>query len=121
MKTKIFAVVILISTVTAVVTNTLIIKSQVNETKDELSSLSVKDEGALGKAREIEREFRRRLAYISLTVSHDDLTEIEQSFAELISYLELSDTDGAYVTKNRLLDSLEHLGRLSGFNIDSII
>ncbi len=121
MKIKIFAVCILTFTVSTVVINTLIIKKQVKEAISQLNSLSVNEEGALERGKEIEKEFRKRIAYISLTVSHDDLTEIEQSFAELIAYLEIGDTDGAYVTKNRLLDSLEHLGRLSGFNIDSII
>ena len=121
MKIKIFAVCILVFTISAVIVNTVVIKRQIEDTKGQIHSLSVEEDGALERARGIEKEFRRRLTYISLTVNHDDLTVIEQSFAELIAYLEVGDTDGAHVTKNRLLDSLEHLGRLSGFNIDSII
>ena len=59
--------------------------------------------------------------FISLTVNHEDLTNIEEGFAEMIGCLSVGDTAGAQITKSRLIDSLEHLGRLSGFNFDAII
>ena len=121
MKIKIFAVCILVFTILAVTANTLIIKKQIEDTKLKILSLDPSDKSALEEARKTEAQFRRRITYISLTVTHDDLTVIEQAFAELVAYLEIGDADGAHVTKNRLLDSLEHLGRLSGFNIDAII
>ena len=40
---------------------------------------------------------------------------------EMIGYLSVNDTDNARVTKNRLISYLEHLRRLSGFNIDAVI
>ena len=66
-------------------------------------------------------EFKKKETFISLTVNHEDLTRIEESFSEIIGYLSVGNADDAMVIKNRLLDSLEHLRRLSGFNIDSII
>ena len=118
---KLFATVTLILTLSAVVTNTAIIKNQISEISREVNALDVNSAGALEYAKEIRKGFSEKLTYISLTVSHDDLTNIEEGFAELIGYLEVEDYDGAHVTKSRLKDSLEHLGRLSGFNIDAII
>ena len=121
MKVKIFAVVTLIVTVVAVSINTAVLEKQISEVTEAVTALNVNDENAQETATVIYDDFRKKETYISLTVNHDDLTNIEEGFAELIGYLEIGDTDGAYVTKNRLLDSIDHLRRLSGFNIDAII
>lgn len=65
--------------------------------------------------------FKRRERFISLTVSHDDLTNIEEGFAELIGAVSANDEASLATIKSRLIDSLEHLGRLCGINIDSIL
>ena len=121
MRVKLFACLVLALTLGGVIANTVIIKKHVNEISTAVALLDEESDEALPRAKGIQTDFKRRLTYISLTVSHDDLTNIESEFAELIGYLEVGDTDGAHVTKNRLIDSLEHLGRLSGFNIDAII
>lgn len=124
MKEKIFAITTLIVTITAVITNTIILNSQINKINNAVSSIKIDDnnsETALTKAKEIFEEYKKKETYISITVNHDDLTNINDSFVELIGYLSVKKNDEAVVTKNRLESYLEHLGRLSGFNIDAII
>ena len=53
-------------------------------------------------------------------MSHNDLTDIESFFSEMIGYLSVSDMEGAEMAKNRLIDALAHLRRLSGVNMSSI-
>ena len=121
MRVKIFALCVLLLTIGSVIVNTLFVVRSIDRISGKVSSFEPTDTDALLYAKEIEADFKRKLTFISLTVNHDDLTNIELSFAELIGYLEVGDTDEASVTKNRLLNSLEHLGRLSGFGIDAII
>lgn len=70
---------------------------------------------------EIYNEFKKAERYISITVSHDDLTNIEESFSEIIGAADAGNLIGVKTTKSRLKDALMHLGRLSGINIDSIL
>ncbi len=69
----------------------------------------------------VEEKFKKHERYISLTVSHDDLTNIEEAFAELIGAANANDEVRVITIKSRLKDSLLHLGRLSGINLDSIL
>ena len=59
--------------------------------------------------------------FISLTVSHEDLRDIEKSFSEIIAAARMNDTVEVQKAKSRLIDALLHLGRLCGINIDSIL
>ncbi len=121
MKTKLFAYITIIVIITAVSFNTFYLDKEISELLSEVTALDLDDNNALDTSTEIFERFKHAEAYISITVSHDDLTNIEDIFAELVGYLTVDDTEGAKVIKNRLINSLEHLGRLSGFNIDSII
>lgn len=67
------------------------------------------------------KEFKKAERFISLTVSHDDLTNIEEGFADIIGASRAGISANVMIVKSRLEDSLEHLGRLSGINLDSII
>ena len=101
--------------------NGLALKSKIEATIEEVASINTQESGTKDEAERIFNKFLKREHYISLTVSHEDLTSIEDCFCEMIGYLKVGDVDNAEVTKGRLLGSLEHLRRLSGFNIDSII
>ena len=121
---KILALFLLVLTLTFVAVNTAVLDKQIDEILESVSALEITDwstESASLDAEKIYDDFKRRETYISLTVNHNDLTSIEEGFAELVGYLSVGDADNARVTKNRLQDALEHLGRLSGFNIDAII
>ena len=107
--------------IAVVVLNGLALKSKIEATIEEVASINIQESGTKVEAERIFDKFLEREHYISLTVSHEDLTIIEDCFCEMIGYLKVGDVDNAEVTKGRLLGSLEHLRRLSGFNIDSII
>jgi hypothetical protein len=104
--------------------NTYVIDKKILYFYNELNELKIIDgniEAATLKISKLFEKYRSEESYVSLTVNHDDLTNIEDIFAELIGNLSVNDIDGARVTKNRLLRSLEHLRRLSGINLDSVI
>ena len=124
MKEKIIAICLFALVITFVVINTIILNIQIEKMCDAVEAINISEnslEDAEYALREIFEEYKRREVFISLTVNHEDLTNIEESFDEIIGYLSVRDADGARVTKNRLVGSLRHLRRLSGFNIDAII
>ena len=121
MKEKILAVVILILVIGAVVTNALIIKQKIENTLAEVIDIEITESTTKSQAEEVFEEFLKREHYISLTVSHEDLMQTEENFADMVGCLSAGDVEGAMAAKYRLIRSLEHLRRLSGFNIDSII
>ena len=71
--------------------------------------------------KKIYADFKKNEKIISITVSHDDLTNIEESFADIIGAAEAGMAANVITIKSRLEDALRHLGRLSGINLDSII
>ena len=121
MKDKIIAIVSLVTVLVVVVLNGLALKSKIEATIDDVVSFDIQKNTAKDEAERIFDMFLKREHYISLSVSHEDLTSIEDCFCEMIGYLKVGDKDNAEVAKGRLINSLEHLRRLSGFNIDSII
>lgn len=65
--------------------------------------------------------FKKAEKIISLTVSHEDLTNIEDGFAEITGASRVGDEKNVEIVKSRLKESIRHLGRLSGVNLDSIL
>lgn len=121
MKQKILAICLFILIISFVVSNSLILQSIIDKTIKNINAFSVSENDAMNKFDNIHDTFTKRLAYIGITVSHDDLTNIEDCFAELKGCLAVNDINGAKVTQYRLISFLEHLRRLVGFNIDTII
>lgn len=104
--------------------NTYIIDKTILSLYKNLAETEINEKNLESAKLEVEKiyeKYQSSESFVSLTVNHDDLTHIEDNFAELIGNLSVSDIDSAKVTKNRLLCSLEHLRRLSGINLDSII
>ncbi len=120
MKAKIAAVLMLVITLGFVTINTFVLDSMISEIVREVDALGT-EESDLAAAEAIYEKFSRYETYVSITVSHEDLTNIEISFSELVGYLAVGDSDGAAVVKRRLSDALGHLRRLSGLNIDAVI
>ena len=121
MKQKILSVILLIGVLAFVTANCVVLANMIDEITVTIEDLSVSDENASKRAESAFELYNAKAKYIGFTVSHDDLTNIEDCFVELIGYLSVGDTKNAEVTKGRLINSLEHLRRLSGFNIDAII
>lgn len=123
MKVKIFAVAILVTVVCFTVFDTFFLQRQLGQLKESVERLNVSEENskAEDETRALSREFMQKERFISLSVNHEDLTNIEEAFTELIAELSVGEYNNATVAKNRLVDAFEHLRRLSGCNIDSII
>ena len=120
MKVKIAAALLLLITVGFVTVNTALLGSMIYEIRNEVDALDINTANTENAERLYEK-FTKYETYVSITVSHDDLTNIENSFSELIGYITVGDTDSAEVVRRKLSDALGHLYRLSGVNIDSII
>ena len=123
MKIKIFTVALLVAVLGFTVFDAYLLQKQLAELRDEAINLNVSEENksALSEAKALRERFMRKERFISLTVNHEDLTNIESAFTELIGELSVEEHKNAEVAKNRLIDALEHLGRLSGCNFDAII
>jgi hypothetical protein len=121
MKEKILAVILFAVTIIFVTVNTIIIDRQITDVIDDVEDLDLGTENSLKDAYSLYEDFMKKQGYISITVSHNDMTSIEDCFVEMIGYISVEDIESATVVKYRLKNSLEHLRRLSGFNIDAII
>ena len=119
MKAVIIAHIILLTVTVSVVINSGVCKVLVDRTINEIEAAD--DDHASSKDyKKIFDKYMARQQYIGLSVSHDDLTNIEDCFRELIGSAEVNDTDNITITKSRLTGALSHLGRLCGINFDSI-
>lgn len=124
MKIKILAVLLLLGISASAAINTVALTRSINRYARKVEALEIDEYSihpAEAEARQAYAEFKKCETFMSLTVNHNDLTAIEELFSEMIGQLSVGDASGARVTKNRLIDALSHLRRLSGVNIDSIV
>ncbi|MBQ8879847.1 MAG: DUF4363 family protein [Clostridia bacterium] len=123
MKSKIAAVIILIGLLVGVIANALYLDKTISKITSDVESFVIGEDDAdnAARAREMFDNFKEKETYISTTVNHNDLTEIESLMSELVACLSVGMRDDGKAIKSRLIDALGHLRRLSGVNIDSII
>ena len=122
MKTVKIALAILAVTVLSVLINSFVLSSVIKKYEKEVSKIdSNKIESAFESYSAIYDNFNKEKDYISLTVNHEDLTNIEDNFAAAIGAARSHDESELEITKSRLLDALGHLRRLVGINLDSIL
>lgn len=123
MKEKIFAFITIILIIVAVASNTIKMHKDIDEIYSAVENIDIEQptNESRQEAHDAYDLFKKKEHFIGLTVNHDDLSNIEDCFAEMIGNLKTDDPDGATVAKNRLLNALSHLRRLSSFNIDAII
>ncbi len=112
-----FAVGLLLAIILFVSVNTAVLSHVIGALHERALEMPLEGEAA----EELYGEFLRSRTYLSLSVDHDDIAAVEEEFAEIRGALSVGDKDGAAIAKSRLCSALGHLGRLSGFNIDSII
>lgn len=115
MGSKIFAIFALVGILAFVGVNTYTVGRLVDEIID-----CVCEADSYEDAMEAERYFSECERYISITVSHEDLTNIEDLFSQYVAE-SYEGSSCASITKSRLINALSHLGRLSDINIDSVI
>ena len=120
MKTLIFAIATAL-TVTAIVgANSFILNKSLTSLVSECEAIP-NDTAMKSEYEKLYESFMKKQKFISLTVSHDDLTEIENDLAEILGAIEADDEESLIIAKSRLVMTLTHLRRLSGVNLDSIL
>ncbi len=112
-----FAIGLLILLILFVGINTAVLSSVIEKLEERALAIPLESESV----EELYGDFIKARTYLSLSVDHDDIRAVEEEFAEIRGALSVGDKDGAAIAKSRLCGALGHLGRLSGFNIDSII
>ncbi len=121
MKSVRFAYTVLILLIIAVLVNMILVGRAIDALESELSAAETENAARAEKEySEIYEEYKRRELFISLTVSHEDLSELEAAFSELIGAARAEDKASLIIAKSRLTDQLGHIKRLSGINIDSV-
>lgn len=121
MRTVKIAFALLFITLFSVVANSIALTSIITDISDKVKNAAEDDpNAAYEEYSEIYREYDSYSSYISLTVNHEDLRDIENSFAEIIGAAKADDINSMMTIKSRLIGALEHLRRLSGINLDSI-
>ena len=122
MKATKIAVLVFVLLFGAILSNSVMISRVTHKLAEKVDRVNSENtENAAEEYERISEQFKKAERYISLTVSHDDLTNIEESFAEIIGAAKAGNKIGLVTLKSRLIDSLEHLGRLSSINLDSIL
>ncbi|MBQ7333291.1 MAG: DUF4363 family protein [Clostridia bacterium] len=92
---------------------------------DKLYKLSTEDNGddilsLASKFQKINEIYKKNEIFISLSVSHEDLTSIEEILSEIDGALSAGDKDAVIIAKSRFENAVLHLGQLSALNIESI-
>ena len=122
MKIVKLAIVILVLTTGLVITNSIILTKITSEYKAAITDIDAKNtKNAEQEFTKLYDSFKQDEKYINLTVSHVDLTNIEEMFASAIGAARADDSSELEITKSRLIDAFSHLGRLVGINLDSIL
>ena len=122
MKAVKISIAVLLTLTVSVAANSLYINHMTKDFSKKLEHVNIEDGENLTETFEkIFNNFKKAERFISITVSHDDLTNIEESFADIIGAAKAGAKSDIERIKSRLVDSLEHLGRLSSLNLDSII
>ena len=121
MKVKILSVVLLFFLIASVIANTFFLTRKIEQIISDIQSASTENtHDSAEHIMEIFDNYQKAERFLSLTVSHNDLSDINGYFTELMAYLSLGNAEEASVAKSRLIDALLHLKRLSGWNIQAI-
>lgn len=119
MKAAAISIIVFISVLSAVILNSFFVSKSICEIADMLEAAPT-DTESYDVYSDIFEEYMKKQRFIGLTVSHEDLTNIEREFNEILGSIEANDEENLIIAKSRLIGSLSHLRRLSGINADSI-
>ena len=121
MKVKIFSVALLTLLIFSVAANTFFLTRCIDGISSDVEKLDTKNTKAWEHGGKIFENYKNAESFLSLTVSHDDLADVNSYFTEMNAYLSLGNSEEATVAKSRLIDALSHLRRLSGFNFNAFL
>ena len=68
----------------------------------------------------IKKTYNNNEIFVSLSVSHEDLTSIKEALAEIDGAIKANDKNAVIIAKSRFESAVLHLGQLSALNIESI-
>ncbi len=120
MKVIIFSYIILALVIVIVVVNSLLISHNIDIIIEKLKNIPDKA-SQKEDYKKLFDEYMKAQHFFAITVNHDDLTNIEGDFYEILGAAEADDDDALKIAKSRLIGSLAHLKRLTAINIDSIL
>lgn len=121
MKSVHFAYTVFLVLVVFVFANCIVLANIIDEITELTISAEESDMATAEKEyTEIYERYKNHELFISLSVDHNDLSDIETSFSEIIGAAKADDSAGVLTAKSRLIDRLRHIKRLSGINIDSV-
>ena len=121
MKSVRFAYLILFLLSAAVIINSIAIGNVIENLKNDVEAAEEEDMAkAKAEYEALYKKYKRYEPYVSLTVDHDDLSNLEDGFSEIIGAARADDSAALITAKSRLCDCLGHIKRLSGINIESI-
>ncbi len=120
MKLQISAIICALLLVVLVIANSILLSNNIESLLEDAEKIEPSPK-SLAEYEALRDDFMRRQRFMSLSVSHDDLTEIENILSELIGAARAEDEESLIIAKSRLEMSLTHLKRLSGINIDSVL
>ena len=120
MKTIILSYVILILVILLVIINSIIVSNSIDAIIEKLKNIpdSVSEKEQY---KEVFDDYIKIQHLFEITVSHDDLTNIESEFYEIMGAVNAEDSESLKIAKSRLIGALTHLKRLCGINADSIL
>ena len=119
MKAAIIALIVLTFILTTVILNSFFVSRSIYTLLEKLKN-APSDINSYNIYSEIHDDFIKKQRFIGLTVSHEDMTNIEEELNEILGAIEAEDRETLIIAKSRLIGSLSHLRRLSGINADSI-
>ena len=119
MKSLIFAYVMIIILLLAVILNSIMVSKSIKgivEMINDVYDTSLNEE----RYQEIYDEYLKRQRFISLSIDHSYLGNVETGFTEVIAAAKIGEYSDLVIAKSRLLNALAHVRRLASINIDSI-
>lgn len=120
MKTVVVSYIILAVVLLVVIVNSIIISNSIDTILEKLKGIP--EVSSAGKEyQEVFDDYMAAQRFLGITVSHDDLTNIEGEFYEILGAAEAGDDESLVIAKSRLMGALTHLRRLCGINADSIL
>lgn len=121
MKSVKAATIALILLIISVFANSVLVAKTVNEFAEKLEKIDFSEAHSYEDLKILKSDFESARRWITLTVSHDDISYIEEAFADIVGAIDADEESDIIISKSRLINALRHLGRLSGINIDSIL
>lgn len=122
MKAVWVAIILLIAVTAIVVANAFVLGQIFDNISDSLLEIDTENTAvAKEEYLKVFNQFNDYVKYISLSVKHSELRNIEDCFWELIGACEANSTSDITQIKSRLLGALSHSRRLVGINIDSVL